>query len=308
MIRTAGVLACLFLFVAAPVHAASPTSTCAAAKHKAAAKRMSDKVKCHGVALKKGTVVDPECLAKADAKFEDAFSKAQLKGGCSTADDADDIGAMIDGTLASLITAVPGEALSCPDANPGNCSGCLTCGRGRDCVAEQAACDADPYCDVFRSCNFACTTEACIRNCETVYPGGAALWYTSIECLLGVCGDVCGTCGDNICAAGESPANCARDCGCSLDQCGDGTCDHFCETLSNCPADCGSLAGWTCNPVYYSDADCDCGCGIVDPACATSAWESCDYCRVPGGCGADAPDQFCPGWINPTDNSQCIVP
>ena len=66
------------------------------------------------------------------------------------------------------------------------------------------------------------------------------------------------------------------------------------------------LTEWTCNPSFYdADDGCDCGCGIVDPDCADSTVEACDYCNNAGSCNEGS---GCPGTIDPVDNSQCITP
>ena len=95
-----------FLTAAVAV-AADPGATCAIAKQKAAAKKLNDKVKCHGKALKKGSPVDPVCLTKAEEKFNASFTKAEDKGGCLTTSDAAAIETIIDNTLAALLAALP---------------------------------------------------------------------------------------------------------------------------------------------------------------------------------------------------------
>ena len=98
---------CLY---AAPLFAADPGAACAAFKRKAAAKKLSAKVKCYGTALKKGKEVDASCLSNAESKFNDSFAKAEGKGGCATLNDADDIESWVDDTLAQLLAALPATA------------------------------------------------------------------------------------------------------------------------------------------------------------------------------------------------------
>jgi hypothetical protein len=76
-------------------------------KQQAAAKKLTAKVKCWGVALKKGKAVDPACLAKAEQKFDDAFAKAEEKGGCLTSNDAAAVETLVDGWLGELLAALP---------------------------------------------------------------------------------------------------------------------------------------------------------------------------------------------------------
>lgn len=128
-------------------HAADPAANCAAAKQKAAAKKLNDKVKCHGKAIKKGLDVDPACLAKAESKFDVSFAKAEGKGGCVTEGDAASIELLIDDTLAQLLAALPpaspcggGETFcsgNCVDltSDANNCGGCgIACTSPSECV------------------------------------------------------------------------------------------------------------------------------------------------------------------------------
>ena len=98
----------LSLGLAMSVYAAKDLGAlCAASKQKAAAKKFSDKVKCHGKAIKKGVAVDPACLTKAETKYQGAFTKAEGKGGCLTTGDVGDIETLMDDTLADLLEAIP---------------------------------------------------------------------------------------------------------------------------------------------------------------------------------------------------------
>ena len=143
--------------------AVDPANQCAASKQKAAAKKLSDKVKCHGVAIKKGVAVDPACLTKAETKFDAAFAKAELKGGCATTGDAAAVEAFIDGVLSDLLAALPGAGgvttttstttttttlptVNCDALN--DCGLCVACTQepGGACVAANAACNASTDC------------------------------------------------------------------------------------------------------------------------------------------------------------------
>ncbi len=99
----------LGLGVAIPSMAAkNPAAICATSKQKAAAKKLLAKVICHGNAIKKSVPVDPACLTKAETKFNEAFTKAEGKGGCTTTGDTAAIEQLIDETLADLLEALPG--------------------------------------------------------------------------------------------------------------------------------------------------------------------------------------------------------
>jgi hypothetical protein len=102
-------LVALGLGVAIPSMAAkNPAAICATSKQKAAAKKLMAKVLCHGKAIKKSIPVDPACLTKAETKFNEAFTKAEAKGGCTTTGDNTAIELLIDQTLADLLEALPG--------------------------------------------------------------------------------------------------------------------------------------------------------------------------------------------------------
>ena len=61
----AALAALIFSFALLANAATDPGVACAVSKQKAAAKKLSAKVKCHGTALKKGVAVDAACLTKA---------------------------------------------------------------------------------------------------------------------------------------------------------------------------------------------------------------------------------------------------
>jgi len=129
----------LGLSVATDVGAAvEPAAACAASKQKAAAKKLSDKVKCHGVAIKKAIAVDAACLTKAETKFEDAFQKAESKGGCATNADVDDIELLIDDTLDQLLAALPAAVEDCDNTIDDDGNGFTDC--------ADFSCAADPAC------------------------------------------------------------------------------------------------------------------------------------------------------------------
>jgi hypothetical protein len=99
-----------------PAYAADPGATCAAAKRKAAGKKVDGKLKCVAKATMKGMPVDALCLSKVETKFATAFAKAEAKGGCLTSGDAGAIEASVDACVATLrgLLGVPGT----PPASP----------------------------------------------------------------------------------------------------------------------------------------------------------------------------------------------
>jgi hypothetical protein len=167
----------IFSFASLANAATDPGVACAVSKQKAAAKKLSAKVKCHGTALKKGIAVDAECLTKAEGKFNDSFTKAEDKGGCVTTGDTAAIEATIDATLANLLAALPsapaavcqaGDAAAClafavPDSDCENC--CFSVGDpcSLDCLAASAAACTDA--PSFDACNIGINAAGCAAVC-----------------------------------------------------------------------------------------------------------------------------------------------
>lgn len=176
------------MLAAAPARAADPPVTCAAAKQKAASKKLSAKVKCHGTARMKGQDVDAACLAKAEEKFEGAFQKAEAKGGCFTTNDAAAVESFVDGTLASLLTALS------PGCDVGSCQACTNCvvAPGEPCEAGAMACFADSDCASLNACLLGCTDPFCRDFCREDWPNGVPLYDSVVECIRGICPVTCG--------------------------------------------------------------------------------------------------------------------
>lgn len=77
---------------------------CVAAKIKAAGKRTYAETKCHQKAIVKGAAVDPDCLSKAEVKFQADTAKANAAGACSG--DAATLDVRVDACVASLVDSV----------------------------------------------------------------------------------------------------------------------------------------------------------------------------------------------------------
>jgi len=99
-------LATIPALVAPGWSAVSPARKCAAAKAKATAAKASAKVACYRTAITKNVDVDPDCLAKAEAKFAKAFATLEAKGGCATSNDAGDLEATVDAFVDDVVTAL----------------------------------------------------------------------------------------------------------------------------------------------------------------------------------------------------------
>lgn len=111
----------------------------------------------------------------------------------------------------------------------------------------------------------------------------------------------CGEEGSGSCYYAKGTKGCADESAC-LKVCVDYP--HCC--LFEWDQTCADLAvanwGWTCDPDYYGGDDgCDCGCGLLDPDCAGSSVNSCDYCDDNGSCNVYS----CPGIINLEQNWLC---
>lgn len=87
--------------------AGDPAARCAAAKIKAAGKRLAAAAKCHSRAAERGVAVDLSCLGRAEQMFEAAFAKAEARAGCVTTGDAGAVGSLVDTCIQSVVEALP---------------------------------------------------------------------------------------------------------------------------------------------------------------------------------------------------------
>jgi hypothetical protein len=119
-----------------------PTTTanrCAATKLKAAGKKAKTKVGCHAKATRKGVAVDPQCLAKAEARFASGFSSAEAHGPCLTTDDAAGIESRVDDLMSQLVAALPSSTTTTTVPVP-------VCGNGVVEGSEQCDTNPEPIC------------------------------------------------------------------------------------------------------------------------------------------------------------------
>ena len=188
---------------------------------------------------------------------------------------------------------------SCPEDCAVSC-GDGTCGAGEDCSNCKADCGVCPATcgDGICECNVTaagvledCTT--CVADCGVCQaPCGDGFCDQSADAeLCDTCPQDCNTCpapfcGDAVCDAGDTCANCAADCGTCVPVCGDGACDAG-EDCSSCAADCGA-----CAPVC-GDGTCDAGedcssCAADCSACAPVCGDgTCDPGETVGNCRPD---------------------
>src|SRR4029453_11595750 len=82
----------------------TPAQTCAIAKHKAAAKKTTAKLKCWQNAIRLGAAsADPTCLTTAETKFNAAIGKAEATAGCVATWEPDLIEDVVDTCVGNII-------------------------------------------------------------------------------------------------------------------------------------------------------------------------------------------------------------
>jgi hypothetical protein len=116
-----------------------PQTFCGADKLKASGRRLKADLACHGKAAKSGTPVDPACLAKAQARLDSVFTKADTTADCVQTDDADITSFAVGVCLANLLDEVE-EPPTCTDGvQNGN-------ETGIDCGGACPPCPVTPTC------------------------------------------------------------------------------------------------------------------------------------------------------------------
>src|SRR5262245_11271900 len=95
----------------------TPEQRCAIAKNKAAAKKISAKLKCQQKALEVGAV-EPTCLTAAEAKFNDAIAKAEAAGGCAVMGDGPTIESAVDACVSAIVTLTSSGASTTSTTTP----------------------------------------------------------------------------------------------------------------------------------------------------------------------------------------------
>jgi hypothetical protein len=104
---------------------------CAFAKQKLAVKETGALLACDRKALAAQTAVDPACTAAAVARFEAAFQKIEMKGGCAPAGDVDAVEFLVDRCTQPLEQELQGacqaSGATCGLTDPPCCTG-LRCG------------------------------------------------------------------------------------------------------------------------------------------------------------------------------------
>ncbi|MBI5505060.1 MAG: PQQ-dependent sugar dehydrogenase [Deltaproteobacteria bacterium] len=179
-------------FLAAlPYDDVAEARACAAKKLKASGIHYASRSTCYSKSAKKSALLEQDCLTRADAKLDDAFSKADARGGCTATGDAGAVqslgGAAVTDIVAALSPAcgddVVGPTQVCDGisdaACPGNClAGCScfvppVCPNG---VAEYPEeCDDGNAADG-DGCSATCELENASALCAGVAPtAGSAI-------------------------------------------------------------------------------------------------------------------------------------
>src|SRR5262249_46559194 len=109
----------------------TPTK-CAAAKQKAAVKKIASKLNCYQKAVSNGVAVDQACLMAAETKFDAAILKADGKGGCLVTGDQAPIEAAADTCVQSILALTPDTPPTCETGSTyPTCGG--ACPSGTSC-------------------------------------------------------------------------------------------------------------------------------------------------------------------------------
>lgn len=144
--RLLGTLVTLLALAAAAHARTDPGTKCRAAKLLASGNKTLAKVKCEQKALLKGIAVDATCIAKAEAKFSAAITKAESNGGCPGS--GTDLEERADACVANLVAGVPcpGGGVSvggkCWYASGLVCPGNIPCSCDETCTAAGLTYDA----------------------------------------------------------------------------------------------------------------------------------------------------------------------
>jgi hypothetical protein len=155
----------------------TPERKCYIAKQKAAAKKATAKLKCWQKATAVlGASADPNCLAKAETKFNTAIEKAEATGGCAITGQASAIEVAVDTCVSNIlaVTSPPCNELggyvvcTCADATPVGMDVCPPTMFPTTCATYNAL--AHDYCEGFHSGAGTCTGSVPCLSCFTDQP------------------------------------------------------------------------------------------------------------------------------------------
>jgi hypothetical protein len=152
---------------------------CAEAKIKAVRKKTDAKLTCQAIAVRKGTAVNPLCIANAEAAFLKAFGRAEAKGGCFNPNGESETSAEnrvneFIADIGSLLTPCTPSVSGTP-CGPSDCSGrltlCLPDVSGAPVCADTTACrdttcTSDTVCEPGRACVAVLGASRCCDICQ----------------------------------------------------------------------------------------------------------------------------------------------
>ena len=97
---------------------------------KAATHKVNSELKCQKKALATGRAVDAACLEKAQAKFAQAFAKAEAKGGCKNEGDAPAVQESAELFVDDVVTTLGPPKSLATDVQPIFDANCTSCHSG----------------------------------------------------------------------------------------------------------------------------------------------------------------------------------
>ncbi len=130
----AAAAALLALYAPTPAHAdGTKALRCAFAKQRATVKRIDALLACERKALLAHTPVDQACTAAAEARFEEDFRKAEMRGGCVPEGDVAVLARIGDQCEQRIFLPLQG---SCTEAGAQCGSGAPPCCTGLVCIGD----------------------------------------------------------------------------------------------------------------------------------------------------------------------------
>lgn len=93
--------------VVARLRTGSGPDACAGKKLAATGVKARGKLRCQALAAKKGTALDPACMARVERRFTNAFTRLDAKGGCLTFGDAAIVEADVDAFVVAALAKPP---------------------------------------------------------------------------------------------------------------------------------------------------------------------------------------------------------
>ncbi len=168
---------------------------CAATKTKASGKQIRALLSCYGKAAVRSSGPEAECFTRASEKLARSFTKAEGKGGCTTASDAAAVDALdteAAGRQVALLSPVCGDAIAGPtqecepgddDACPGLCHASCACAIPSSCADGTA--ELPEECDDGNTNDGdGCSSLCLLEDASALCAGVAAASGTALDAVL----------------------------------------------------------------------------------------------------------------------------